>query len=648
MKPLSLNLLSKICIVLIIAILCSCGGGGGEGENGSSPSPLHSVTPLAYTSSGSTYDIYLENGRIYYPEHDRGSINSVSTDGGDVASHYLGLGLFFSPWRVVSAEGKIYILNSISHIGGILSLPDSAVGISYLVKDSSGVLDIVSNEKYVYWTAGTKIYRNQINQTFDSTFEVVFDSSNQGSSGRIKIVLDGESLYAFETSTRDIYRIDLLSGESELIASGIGSDTLSWVEMVVTSQFLYLMDQDLNIHSVDKYSGKYEMLLKSSHNFTSNKIPIESTGDTVYWWWSDVSNLALHRLNSQTGQTDIIVTIPFTWHFIGFLPEGQNVYWFTYDYDSVGDQIIHVWKTNIVTRVVEEISSFNGYFGTNGGMAPNNLASDGENLYWTSPSANVLIKMPISGGTPEVVTNLVGFGANISITGDSIYLGDSEGVKNVPMTGLTNMTEEWAMPSSSFIPEDMTRDESHLFWIVQNPSTSEFPWGTFDVYSMPTIGAEATMLATIQDHGDKVFAYKEYLYFIKDLPASMAISRMLKSGGPEELIFEGEKVLGDITDIYIHDDILYFTFQGLHAVDLNTKTLNTLIKTDSQINQLYADSDYIYLSKINGYGTGGVFRLPVSGGSIETIYSGLPCWKIVGDFENIYWAAGSRIFKAKK
>ncbi len=636
MRHVRLSRLPKIVIVLLMTLFMACSGNDSQTN---SDSAQHNAIALASIKSGGANNLYLDSGRIYYSDYNRGIIYSVSASGGEITSHYLNG--FVSPWRVVHGGNKIFILNAITDIGGILSLPDDAAGINPLYQEALMAPDIVTDDTYVYWSADNKILRTPLILTGNSSIETMFTGTINN---KVSFVLDGETIFAIENATRDIYKLNLSSGVTSLLVSGIGASDPGWlagITLAVTNQSLYVKDYRNDIYSVNKQSGSYTKVTSTFFSPPVSGARIRSTGDALYWWVSDASSLYLKRLNEALDQIETVTTIPFTWNFLDFYPDGTNVYWFTYDYNSTGDQTIHAWRIPVAGGAIENVASFDGYLGTNGGMAPYFLTGDADSLYWTSQSINALLKMPKSGGTPTVITWEVGYaGPKIAVKGTDIYLGDGEGVKKVPIAGQAAPTAEW----TSSTPIDITRDDVNLYWIVNSGVTATYPQGSFDVYSKPVAGGVAQRLFSLSNYGQRLYAYNDYLYFILSTADGGGITRMPKIGGQEEPLVE--TIGGEPADLFIINDKLYFTFDGIYQIDLQTWQEKILLASSPSTDQLYVDANHIYFTKDPLYG-GGVYRIPLNGGSVEPL-SGSAGWKIVGDTDNIYWAAGSKIFKMAK
>jgi len=77
---------------------------------------------------------------------------------------------------------------------------------------------------------------------------------------KVSFVLDGETIFAIEDTTRDIYKLNLSSGVTSLLVSGIGASDPGWfagITLAVTNQSVYVKDYINDIYSVNKQSGSY-------------------------------------------------------------------------------------------------------------------------------------------------------------------------------------------------------------------------------------------------------------------------------------------------------------------------------------------------------------------------------------------------------
>lgn len=608
-------------------------------------------------TSGGAFDIYADNGRIYFSDYNRSAIYSVSECGGEVTSHYLidtGL-LTLSPWRLLHTNNKIYIINSNnSDDGGLLSLPDDAIGITpFYYENFAGALDVLIDNENVYWSYDNKVFKISRTITGSSFIENIFTSDT--SNNKLHIALDGNNIFISENYTRNIYRIDLTTGTATPITYGLGSGTTNiltnryWpgMTLAVTNKFLYAMDGESDIYSIDKLTGDHTKIATAHILSPYYETKIKSAGDMLYWWQFDMETLSLKTINSKSGQIGTVATMPMTYNFNAYYPNETDIYWFTWGGEPTG-LMDYAWRVPASGGAVTKIATSP----THNGFDPYYLYADDHNLYWTSRSQGGLFTMPKTGGLPtKFITTMSGPIAGV--IDSQLYLADFEGIKKVPIAGQTLPKNEWSInPDSSSFAVDITRDGDNLYWIVNNNGSASNNYVESSIaYSMPIAGGATRVIATSSDKWEKIFYYNEYLYFIKmNINGDGSITRLPKTGGQEELIVE--TVLVVPADIFVINNMLYFTLnsaylKGVYQIDLTTWQVKLLTDNPAVNNQLYVDDTYIYVTEDSKFG-GGVHRLPLKGGNPQTLYSGLVCYKITGDEHNIYWAAGTKIFKMTK
>ena len=207
--------------------------------------------------------------------------------------------------------------------------------------------------------------------------------------------------------------------------------------------------------------------------------------------------------------------------------------------------------------------------------------------------------------------------------------------------GQVSLSVEWSLPAEDYaIPIELATDHTHLYWIVEN-------WGGIspDLYSKPIAGGAAEKLATLSG-ADRVIPYQDKLFIIRGIYAETgAISVLPKAGGTEQDLISTKP--GAPSDLFISSGILYFLLDGVYSYNLETGLLRSLVKNRSGAKRLYVDGSFIYWTEASG-ASGGVYRAPLAGGLVTTLYSGLGCWSITGDNNRIYWEAGWKLFSEYK
>jgi hypothetical protein len=282
------------------------------------------------------------------------------------------------------------------------------------------------------------------------------------------------------------------------------------------------------------------------------------------------------------------------------------------------------------------------------------LVGDSTALYWLGP--NGFWKIQKTGGSPtNIPSGIVGkyIGpSTFAVTDTHFVWGENyslDAVRKMPKTGVPDPTLIWqATDNVTEIsqPSAITADDQNIYWVTRDYHVATVSW-TISAYSRPIAGGPVQLLSTLTSIGTPVRIYPsaDALLIVRDSASGGGISAIPKTGGSEvELISTSQDGL---TDIFVKNDIMYILYSGVYTYDLNTGNVNTLIDNLFSANRLYVDDSHIYWTEANS-GSGAVRRIPISGGTEETIYSGSWSWDISGDAGSIYWATGYEILSANK
>jgi hypothetical protein len=626
--------------VLLIALISGCSNSGGSGF--STPALFATPKVLATIQSGGATEFSLVNGKIVFSDYNRGKILSVSSDGGEIKTLYANS--FSSPGKIVTANGKVFFLNT-QTAGGIISMPENAIGVSTLVEltGAGWIPDISSDETYVYWSLGSNVYRTPLIVT-TKVVETIYTGINGGT---VRMALDGDHLYITDTDGRKLVHVNTTTlVKSEILYF---SDTpfmgkfYSGMPIAIDNGHINVLTDNMYIHHIDKAKPQESIAATNYMNFDNVNIVADTTG--VYWWvQTDASTLSLKKLDSASGNTTILLTMPFTWDLDAFISDGSYLYWFEHELNSVGGYLYKIKRVSITGGNSELVATYTSDINIGGALLPYVVTFDADNLYWTSSTTNIVVKLNKSGGQPEIVTRLDGYYAITAINGFVLAASKSNVIK-IPIDGATPATSEWSQSSmSSSIPEEMTNDDTNLYWVVNNMGSGTDARGQFDVYSRPIGGGIAIKLTAVSGTVERIYSYADSLFLAKSQSGGGSISVIPKTGGNEIILVR--TIGGEPSDLQIVGNVLYFLAGGVRTINLDTGEEKTLVQQNST-NRIYVDGVYIYWSQANYGGGGGLYRMPVGGGTAQRIYNGAS-WKVTGDDKNIYWATGIKILSMAK
>lgn len=650
--------LRSLAIILFTILLQACGGGGGGGGGGaaggsSAPTLVtsHPIMILAQMPSGGGFNVTLDNGRVYFSNYNTGEVKSVAVTGGEIATHYK---MFAAFGNVIHRGNQIFALQT-QTAGELLALPDTAVDMSTLSANqnaSSRTEDTVNDGTYVYWSEydlaalTSSVWRIPLTPTGSSPIDPVSGASMDKLigftlNGKTRIALDGNKLFVSESGTGNIYKVDLATRQATTLTTAIAAgSTVMPIPLTAASGNLYALINGTTIVQINETNGG-KTAITTTATLASR---VKSDGNAIYWWETPPPTGAaqLRQYSSQTGLTTNLAIFP-----------GYSITP-VYDYDIVGGQVWWLRPDSLGNVLVQHVpvsggtpttvTTFNPVIsvGSSVSMTPQLVAADATNVYWTSSAGT--LTLPQTGGIPAYVTHHDTFPSSITLTSSGIVLGGSfqTGITTIPKTAqppAPTAVRQTVFPS---MPINMTADTFSLYWATENfnPTTSTL---SSKLASNGAINNLGTMTGNIT----RAFPYMNALYFVKQTPTGYTVSYIPSNGGAEVVLISSN---GQISDVFVANNIVYVVAGAVYAFNLSSQTLSTLVASRPNANRLYVDSNHVYWTEASpvGSATGGVYRTPLTGGAIETIYSGYPSWEITGDGTRIYWAAGWEILSTNK
>ena len=629
----------NICFPLI-ALLVGCGGSGATGS-ASAPSPEGTITTLASSQSGGFDALFISSGTLYFADYNSGAIFRTSTDGGNVIC--LHWGTYGSPGHVISAAGKVFLLTTASG-GGLGSIPDNVEGITPLGGTTGVKLDTTTYLDRVFWSQGSTVLSASATLKSVDTTSALFQG---GQGAAVRIVIDGGVLYVSEAPGGRISRIDLDTGSVRTLVSSLGAGN-GGIPLVATRNYLYALGDNRYVYRIDKNLGTVTLVASHYMYFDG----IRSDTDGVYWWEHDAVNLVLRRYDDRSSRTENLVTIPMNSDYLAgdafkYLCDGKHAYWIT----STASIEVHRLSTTVPGSTPEQVAFLDPMPLPRQDLAPAFIAADDSDLYWTSRRTNALIRLPKSGGTPTVVTRYLQNGS-IASQDNTIFVGDLESVLRIPKQGQPTPTSEWSQPwDASSMPIEAVFDGYTIFWAAQNFSTLGHPQTDFDLYSKASGGGLVRFLATLSGDVVRLFPFADNLFLVRDnsvaggIPTGSVISTLSKSGGPELPLVQIQGAVPN--DLVVRSDKIYVAMGGsIYVFDRIRGTFDLLI-SGQNVNRLYIDKNHLYWTEYRP-GGGSVRRISLAGGLAETLYDGLPCFRITGDNQRIYWTAGWKLMSTGK
>jgi hypothetical protein len=283
---------------------------------------------------------------------------------------------------------------------------------------------------------------------------------------------------------------------------------------------------------------------------------------------------------------------------------------------------------------------------------PNRIATDGVNVYWTSDRAGTIMAAPIEGGAPVVLaTGQVG-AWGIAVSGGDLYWTrsipfavDAGTVQRMPLDGGTPET----IASSQANPQDIATDGVRVYWADVNAIGPNGPLPGA-IVSAPLDGGAPTTLASGQTQPLGVAVHGGSLYWVTS-ESLMAVA--LDGGAPVTLaslppeptspgISMSLELVLDSRDAYWVSDQNASTQGGVFRVPLSGGTFVTLAGTDGAYS-VATDGTTVYAASSTN-----LVRVPVDGGPPATLLTG--SWvgpsrgaPMILDATHLFWIGGEGV-----
>lgn len=251
-------------------------------------------------------------------------------------------------------------------------------------------------------------------------------------------------------------------------------------------------------------------------------------------------------------------------------------------------------------------------------------------------------------------------------------------------------------PRTPIVLAQLTGSPKHIAVDANAVYVTEHDWNADNlptkIVRIPLDGSKSTVLATNQHNGQSIVATKDALFWLvsgdvdKNIPD--AVVKQLLTGGPPKniskvFVFSDAALVADATHLYFGDNrndkavLMKLAISGGKAEEIAASSFDSIavLAVDStnaywvslgdilkaplaggaatvlvkntglgNVWGLASDGKHLYWTDRNNYrsddaNTGAVRRIPVTGGAIETIASGLRGrpWDIATDATHVYW-----------
>ncbi len=624
---LRMSSITGFACAIFFLLLGGCGGGGTGGDEPIDSQQDYSV--MFESSSGGITNLFVSDNHVYLNDNNRGEIQRVDISDGRITNVYADS--LLSIRHLYDYDGVLYFMSATTN-GGVYSVQDDAEGKTTLVKGTgSQILDVFNDGTNAYWVTEGQLLRTPLALTSewgeideDST-EVLFEATVEN---RLRVVFDGDFIYASESLTGDVYKISTEDGSIEFLTNLPGSDNLNFfseIPLFVTDGYLYALVNENELYCLAKDGSSTRLVF--SEYIQSRDISPDVDGLFFY------NGGRVKKIQDEgTNIIDITSVQPGNAHFTYLLPADNDfIYWTLYDFLN---SVVSIYRAPKNGGEVVLVSELERKFEPNGVFA-----ADSTDFYWAIN--NAIVRVGKNGEEPTVILRNPGAGAQLSLYSGHVLIGDTEGVKTIPNTGQATLNEEWIVPSDqSFSPKYMTGEGDTLYIIGSSSSTR-----TFDVYSFDLKSKESKLLVSVEGSGRSIIPYRDRLFVLGNVGGTSGggtITIVAKNGvdfEPVTLTWPDE-----ITSLYEHDDVLYFISEGeVYYVELTTQNIYLSDDLSDEADGLLVDDDYIYWIAGDS-----VFKMPQGGGIVKTLFSGNSCYDLEADENYLYVAAGFKLIKIPK
>jgi hypothetical protein len=583
-------------------------GGGGGGSGGGSGATITALLPAT-----NAFQLQAQNGEIIWTDNDDvANVKKVPVSGGSEVLLAMRMGI---PLNVVVHDQEVYWIEEkpFSGFGGRWLKKVSPDGTVTFLAEGSGCVfgttsDLVVDATNIYWITST-----------------------------------------CPPNTSTIERISLEDGLSTPLATingavrALGSDAthLYWEEGDVSPTTAK------SVMRLAKAGGSPEALVTDVFQNFGGGFAIRNGqvffSDT-YTIHSDLAGYRIRNVPSAGGALMTLIDVPMDGGVRGIKADNVNVYWSD--------------KTSINALPVNGGSRTVLAGGQNG---PLSILVDSDSVFWvetlcyTSAQTGRIKKVPVGGGTVEVVLDsLAAPGGALTTDGTDIFwteggpLLSREGLGRLARASL-NGGPVVTVASGIFNPNPSFIADDHFIYIADVSTIKKLPINGGFPERLHSISLSQPVFMMVSS----IAADDAFVYWTESL--SNAIRKIPKGGGAITTIFDiPNGITGPPRSLTVAGGFVYWIDDklGMQAIRKMPATGGSVVTvlSDSGILGLIVDQDHIYFIQ-HAPIFSDIKKVSVNGGTISTIRSGIEIVssrELAQDASDIYWTNQTQVGKFPK
>jgi hypothetical protein len=269
------------------------------------------------------------------------------------------------------------------------------------------------------------------------------------------------------------------------------------------------------------------------------------------------------------------------------------------------------------------------------------IALDATNVYWTDANAGTVMKAPLAGGTPAMISTGQSQPDGLVVdTTNAYWISGTYSIASAPLGGGGPTTPLVSLPITNYVyPSSIAVAGGSLYY-----TTASAVMSTYTIAKLPATGGKATQLTSGNYNAGGIHVTATDIYWstqkgIFQLPLAGVTPTTLWSGFP--------------SGFAVDPTSLYFTASTfVEKAPLAGGAATTLFSGTPSIDApggLLVDSSNLYFVDGSGAGTAvRILALPLGGGTPTTLAAGQTLAGFALSATDVYWITSSAILRVPK